>query len=288
MADKSKKKQKCYIYTRVSTQMQATEGFSLDAQRSRLAQAAEYHGLTIVREFSDEGISGKNTIDRPQVTEMLRLIEHGNPDGVRYVLVFKLSRFARNAADVLYNLQIMQDNGIDLISVEEGIDSSGPAGKLMISVLAAVAEIERDNIKVQTMAGIRQKAQEGGWTGGQAPFGYKLMYGDGRGGRLTVDEEEAEIVRLIFDKYAHTQMGYNGVAKWLNSHGYSRTVRQHGKYSVFMDFAIKDMLDNPVYLGKVVYQRFGMEKIKGTRNKSRRIKHDEYDMYEGQHEAIIN
>ena len=73
------KKQKCYVYTRVSTQTQAVDGYSLDAQSSRLRQAAEYHQLSIVREFSDAGISGKNTTDRPQFTEMLRLIASGNP-----------------------------------------------------------------------------------------------------------------------------------------------------------------------------------------------------------------
>ena len=69
-------------------------------------------------------------------------------DGVSFVLVFKLSRFGRNAADVLSTLQIMQDFGVNLICVEDGIDSSKDAGKLMISVLSAVAEIERENIRV--------------------------------------------------------------------------------------------------------------------------------------------
>ena len=69
----------------------------------------------------------------------------------RQVLVFKLSRFGRNAADVLNSLQRMQDFGVNLICVEDGIDSSKDSGKLMISVLSAVAEIERENILVQTM-----------------------------------------------------------------------------------------------------------------------------------------
>ena len=283
-----KKMQKCYLYTRVSTQVQAVDGYSLDAQHNRLLQTAEYHQLAVVREFSDKGISGKNTTDRPQITEMLRLIENGNPDGVRYVLVFKLSRFARNAADVLCSLQAMQDSGVDLISADEGIDSSGSAGKLVISVLAAVAEIERENIRAQVIAGQEQKAKEGGWNGGQTPFGYKLVRDEnGKNGRLVVDEEEAEIVRLIFDKYVHTGMGYSGVAKWLNANGYIREVRQHGKYSVFTGPAVSTILENPVYTGKIVYGRFAMEKVKGTRNKTRSVKHDKYDTYDGQHEAII-
>lgn len=86
-------------------------------------------------------------------------IESGK-DNVDFVLVFKLSRFGRNAADVLSSLQRMQDFGVNLICVEDGIDSSKDAGKLMISVLSAVAEIERENILVQTMEGRRQKARE--------------------------------------------------------------------------------------------------------------------------------
>ena len=74
-----------------------------------------------------------------------------------FVLVFKLSRFGRNAADVLNSLQRMQDFGVNLICVEDGIDSSKDSGKLMISVLSAVAEIERENILVQTMEGRKQK-----------------------------------------------------------------------------------------------------------------------------------
>lgn len=89
---------------------------------------------------------------------MMEDIKSGK-DGVSFVLVFKLSRFARNAADVLSTLQIMQDYGVNLICVEDGIDSSKDAGKLMISVLSAVAEIERENIRIQTMEGRIQKKQ---------------------------------------------------------------------------------------------------------------------------------
>ena len=71
----------------------------------------------------------------------------------------------------------MQDFGVNLICVEDGIDSSKDAGKLMISVLSAVAEIERENIRVQTMEGRIQKAREGKWNGGFAPYGYKLVDG---------------------------------------------------------------------------------------------------------------
>ena len=277
------RKQRCYIYTRVSTEIQV-EGFSLAAQREKLLRYADYNEMQVIQEFSDEGRSGKNTIDRPAFQNMMQKIQD-RADKVDFVLVFKLSRFGRNAADVLFNLQIMQDFGVNLICVEDGIDSSKDAGKLMISVLSAVAEIERENIRVQTMEGRQQKAREGGWNGGQAPYGYKI---DKEHGGLAIEESEAELVRLIFDKYVTTpDMGYNGVAKWLNENGYSKQARQNGVYSRISATFVKGVLDNPVYAGKIAYGRRKTEKIDGTRNEYHVVKQDEYSQYDGQHEAII-
>ena len=137
-----KKTTKCYLYTRVSTSIQV-EGYSLDAQRDKLRKYAAYEDMVIAGEYSDEGFSGKKIQGRADFRRMLNDIQN-QKDGVSYVLVFKLSRFGRNAADVLNSLQLMQDFGVNLISVEDGIDSSKEAGKLMISVLSAVAEIERE------------------------------------------------------------------------------------------------------------------------------------------------
>ena len=170
-----KEKIKVYIYTRVSTAMQI-DGYSLDAQKSRMKAYAEFNDYEIVGEYEDAGKSGKSIEGRIQFNQMMEDIKSGK-DGVSYVLVFKLSRFGRNAADVLSTLQVMQDFGVNLICVEDRIDSSKDAGKLMISVLSAVAEIERENIRVQTMEGRIQKAREGKWNGGFAPYGYKLEKG---------------------------------------------------------------------------------------------------------------
>ena len=117
-----KKQRKCYIYTHVSTAIQV-DGYSLDAQKDKLRKYAEYQDMTIVSEFSDEGFSGKNIKGRPEFTRMMEKIESGE-DGVDFVMVFKLSRFGRNAADVLNSIQTMQDYGVNLICVEDGIDSS--------------------------------------------------------------------------------------------------------------------------------------------------------------------
>lgn len=170
-----KEKTKVYIYTRVSTAMQI-DGYSLDAQKARMKAFADFNGYEIAGEYENAGKSGKSIEGRSEFQRMMEDIKSGK-DGVSFVLVFKLSRFGRNAADVLSTLQTMQDFDVNLICVEDGIDSSKDAGKLMISVLSAVAEIERENIRVQTMEGRIQKAREGKWNGGFAPYGYKLTDG---------------------------------------------------------------------------------------------------------------
>ena len=117
--------------------------------------------MEIVSEYSDEGKSGKSVEGRPEFQRMLDNIENGT-DEVQFVLVFKLSRFGRNAADVLNSLQRMQDFGVNLICVEDGIDSSKDSGKLMIYVLSAVTEIE----------GLEKQYRQ--LTGAKARFGQQM------------------------------------------------------------------------------------------------------------------
>lgn len=274
-------KSNVYTYTRVSTTMQI-DGYSLDAQKSRIKAFADYSQFNIVHEYEDAGKSGKSIEGRIQFQQMLNDIISGK-DKISFVLVYKLSRFGRNAADVLSTLQIMQDYGVNLICVEDGIDSSKDAGKLMISVLSAVAEIERENIRIQTMEGRIQKAREGRWNGGFAPYGYKLVEGF-----LQINEEEAEAIRLIFDLYANTDMGANCVAKYLENHGIRKIARHNGKYPVFNPHLIRMIINNPVYCGKIAYGRRKTEKVHGTRNDYKQVKSDDYLLVDGIHEAIID
>lgn len=281
MAESNIQPTRCYIYIRVSTAMQV-EGFSLDAQRDKLRTYAKLQGMVIAGEYSDEGKSGKSVEGRPEFRQMLDDIENGR-DGVSFVLVFKLSRFGRNAADVLSTLQRMQDYGVNLICVEDGIDSSKDSGKLVISVLSAVAEIERENILVQTMEGRRQKAREGKWNGGFAPYGYRL-----EDGKLVIAEDEAEVIRIIYDKFIHTNMGMNKIAAWLNQQGFQKKKRQNNTLDAFSASFVKGVLDNPVYCGKLAYGRRKNEKISGKRNEYHIVKQDNYMLYDGIHEAIIS
>ena len=270
-----------YIYTRVSTAMQI-DGYSLDAQKSRMKAYADYNNYEIVGEYEDAGKSGKSIEGRSDFNRMMTDIKSGK-DGVSYILVFKLSRFGRNAADVLSTLQVMQDFGVNLICVEDGIDSSKDAGKLMISVLSAVAEIERENIRVQTMEGRIQKAREGRWNGGFAPYGYSL-----NNGKLEINEEEAAAIRMIFDRYVNTASGANGIARYLADHGIYKIQRQNGKSPLFNAALIRKILKNPVYCGKIAYGRRRTEKVHGTRNDYHLVEQDNYILVDGIHEALVS
>ena len=276
-------KKKCYIYIRVSTTMQV-DGYSLEAQKERLMKFAEFQEMEVVREYCDAGKSGKSITGRPEFQRMLQDVSEER-DGVAFILVFKLSRFGRNAADVLNSLQFIQDYGVNLICVEDGIDSSKDSGKLTITVLSAVAEIERENILVQTMEGRKQKAREGKWNGGQAPFGYDL---DSKNSTLVVNEEEAEIVRIIYDKFVHTDMGADAICNYLNQRGYTKKKVRGHELNYFARGLIMKILDNPVYTGKIAYGKNVTEKVKGTRDEYRRVKTDDYLLADGLHEAIVD
>ena len=266
------RKKKCYIDTRVSTAAQ-TEGYSLEAQQERLREYADYKNLEIAGEYCDAGKSGKSIVGRPAFLQMLDDIS-SEKDNISFVLVFKLSRFGRNAADILKSLQLLEDYEVDLICVEDAIDSSTPGGKLTLTILSAVAEIERENINVQFMAGKMQKILNGGWPGGPAPYGYRSVNKE-----LVVEPEEAEIVKLIFDRYIQDDGTLNGVAIWLNNNGYSRISK--GEVKPFTYDFIVNVLDNPTYHGKINY--FRRTNIKGIRKNPK----DAVEV-DGIHEAIID
>ena len=272
----------CYLYMRVSTAMQI-EGYSLDAQRDRLLKEAKHRGYKVIGEYNDEGKSGKNIKGRPKFQEMLddiRTAKEGErPD---YVYVFKLSRFGRNAADTLSSLQFLEDFGVSLLCVEDGIDSAGAAGKLLISVYAAVAETERENIHAQTMAGRWQKAREGGWNGGFAPYGYRL-----EGGELKIADDEADLVREIYRMFTEENVGISTVARRLNERGIKKKIRNNANTDRIGQAFVKSVLDNPVYAGYLPYGRRKTEKIDGTRNEFHVVKQDSFEMYDGKQEAII-
>lgn len=271
---------KCVLYPRVSTEMQV-DGYSLEGQKNGLKRFADREDMEIVEVYEDAGKSGKSIEGRPAFKKMLSDIKDGLE--IDYILVYKLSRFGRNAADILNSLEFVQSYGVNLICIEEGIDSSQTSGKLLISVLSAVAEIERENIIEQTMNGRREKARQGGWNGGFAPYGYYL-----KDNQLLIEETEAEAIRIIYEKFGNSDIGYGGIAKYLNLQGLKKIPRQNGKLETWSGHFVRLILDNPVYCGKIAYGRRTREKIKGTKCEYKQVYTDDYILEDGQHEGIVS
>lgn len=274
---------KALIYTRVSTEMQV-EGFSLEGQLNELISWCAYEKMEVVGIYEEKGKSGKSIEGRPKFQEMLSDIQEERVK-CDYICVYKLSRFGRNAADILNSLELIQSYGVNLLCKEDLIDSSQAQSKMMISILGSVSEMERENIIVQSMNGRREKAKQGGWNGGFAPFGYTLENGE-----LQIIPEEAEIVRQIFTEFVHGGKGYTTIAKYLNLQGISKRKAKNSnrEFSDWASSAVKHILDNPLYCGKLTYGRRIKQKKQGTRNEFRTVKTKDFITVQGKHEAIIS
>lgn len=179
------------IYLRVSTTEQAKDGYGLDVQRAKCLAMAEVKGWPVVREFADEGISG--TIDetgRPGLSAMLQAVCNGEIDGV---IVMALDRLGRSARLVLDVVEHLVECDAEIVSCKESIDTSTPTGKFVLTVFAALAELERNNIVERTTDGRNARGKVDGERGGRVPMGYTRTDNG-----LELVESEAETVRLVF------------------------------------------------------------------------------------------
>ena len=251
----TKEGKSCVIYIRVSSERQV-KGYSLDGQKHYLAECAERRGMTVLDTYVEEGKSGKSIEGRTEFQRMLDDIQSGKVH-TDYVLVFKLSRFGRNARDVLNSLEFIMKYGVHLMCVEDGLDSSTSMGKMMITILGAVAELERENIIAQSLLGREEKAKSGGWNGGFAPYGYRLVKGDDKSkGKLETVPEEKAVVQLVFDMFLNRNMGYTSISGYLNRNGYTRPPAKNAirpSYGEWSSDHIKRMLNNPIYTGRVAW-----------------------------------
>lgn len=276
----SRNKKRCIIYIRVSSERQV-DGFSIDGQRRYLTQWAEAEGMTVSAVYIEPGRSGKSISGREQFQKMLDDVATGKVK-TDFILVFKLSRFGRNAKDVLNSLAFLMRYNIHLLSKEDGLDSSTAMGRMMITILGAVAEMERENIMAQTALGREEKARQGGWNGGIAPYGYDLI-----DGILVVNEEQAKIVRYCFEEYVYTSIGCSTIVGRLNRQGIAW--KTSGRFTDWDIQQVRRILDNPVYTGRIAFGRTKLQHIEGTDCDYKRVKNDNYILSdEISHEAIID
>lgn len=256
------------MYTRVSTEEQVNEGFSLRDQKESIDAYAERHGLTIVSEYTDAGKSGKSIDGRPQ---MIRLLEDARRKKFDVVIVTRLDRLGRNTGDSIKISELFDKNNVKLISLSESIDTTTPTGKAFFNFLSTMNQLERDTIAARVKSGMTQRAREGKWNGGIC-FGYEVS-----NKKLEVNTEEARIVEEIFD-YADQGFGYKKIAGILNRKGYT-TKRGHA----FSIGTLKGILDNPIYIGKI---RFNQHV--DWANRRRAGKNPDVLIVDGEHEPIIS
>ena len=183
------------IYIRVSTDAQREEGYSIDAQKELLTAHCISKGLKNYAYYIDGGFTGSN-IHRPQ---MQRLIADINQNKISHVVVYKLDRLSRSQKDTLHLIEdIFNPKGVDFISMNESMDTSTPLGRLMLGILSAFAQLERENIRERTRMGMRERVKSGKWMGGgRTPFGYDY---DEQKGTL-IPNHDAERVRKAYELY---------------------------------------------------------------------------------------
>lgn len=186
---------KAAVYIRVSTDAQREEGYSIEAQKEMLTAYCISKGIKNYEYYIDGGFSGSN-IDRPALT---RLIADIKAKKIFCVLVYKLDRLSRSQKDTLYLIEdVFNPHGVDFVSLNESMDTSTPLGRLMLGILSAFAQLERENIRERTRMGMKERIKSGLWPGGgRVPFGYD--YNSEKG--ILIPNSDAETVRRIYDLY---------------------------------------------------------------------------------------
>jgi len=202
------------IYCRVSTEEQATEGFSIRAQEQKLKEYVNVKDWSVYNVYLDEGISGKNITERPAINRMITDIKAGR---VKNVLVFKIDRLTRSTADLVYLIDLFKEYDCAFNSLMESIDTATASGRMFIKIIGIFAEFERENIAERTRVGFERKAREGYTNASRhASYGYDRA----KGQKIqTINENEAEYVREIFDMYVNQGMSLTGIARKLNIRG---------------------------------------------------------------------
>ena len=233
------------IYVRVSTEEQATEGFSIHAQKDKLTKYAEVSDYNIVDYYIDDGISGKNLQDRPEVTRLINDVKSGK---INNVLVYKLDRLTRSVKDLIYLIELFDKYNCTFNSQTEKIDTSNAVGRMFVKIIGIFAEFERENLAERVTFGYEQKTKEGNYTNCNGVFGYDYLVGKGK---LVVNKEESYYVRKIYEWYLEGDSMLK-IAKKLKDLNVPTKRGGHWNQST-----INSILNNPLYIGNV---RYGIRK----------------------------
>lgn len=227
------------IYVRVSTQEQAEEGYSIKAQLERLQAYAASQDWKVVKTYVDDGQSAKDM----KRTDLTRMLEDMKEDIFDCVLVYKLDRLTRSVLDLYTMLNYFEQYNVKFKSATEVYDTTNAMGRLFITLVAALAQWERENLGERVRMGMHQKAKEGKWTVSTPPFGF-----DKDGNYLVINEKEAAIVKEIFDLYLTGKYGVGKVAKLLNQRGFKTRSESNWNFAT-----VHYVLQNKIYIGTMRY-----------------------------------
>ncbi|MED1781319.1 recombinase family protein [Brevibacillus fortis] len=253
------------VYIRVSTEDQAREGFSIPAQREKLLSYVHSQGWEVHALYADEGVSAKDT-NRPALGRLLQDIRTGEID---VVLVYRLDRLTRSVLDLYQLLQEFDRYAVHFKSCTEVYDTTTAIGRLFITLVAALAQWERENLAERVKLGMSQMARERKRPGGPAPYGYNLVRGT-----LVVNQTEAAGVRSMFERYDRGESPRQ-IAEWANHSGL------RGKNGAsWSASAVLRLLKNPVYHGALRWNY--------TDTDQQRNDPEEWIIEEATHPAIID
>lgn len=246
------KKSRALIYVRVSTEKQAQKGISLPAQEERCREVAEEAGLEVEKDdvYVDAGESAR-TAKRPALLDLLARSKKDSQVGA--VIVYDVSRLARNRLDFALIKQVFQKQGIALVSATEPIDES-PEGQMLEGVLSTVAEFFSAQSGRKISANMEKKARAGGWPN-LAPYGYrnrkeKLPSGEIKAW-IEPDPKEAPWVKRVFQEFASGDWSLKALARKLDSQGIPVRSQRNRKTKRFHHSHLDRMLRNRIYIGLI-------------------------------------
>ncbi len=256
-------------YVRVSTGKQ--DELSPDSQAKLLKDYAKSHGYVVSKIFYEVGISGRKADKRPEFQKMIGLAKSSDHPADA-ILVWKYSRFARNQEEsIVYKSLLKKKHNVDVISVSEPL-VDGPFGSLIERIIEWMDEYYSVRLSGEVTRGMKEKAERGGYQA-RPPLGYKIVT---HKEPPVIVPEEAEIVKLIFEKYANENLGIFEIARLLNMHNFKTS---HGKE--FERRSIEYILQNPTYCGMIRWNR--------TINETNEIRPEsEWIVTDGEHPAIIS
>jgi len=233
------------LYPRVSTDGQERDGTSLETQQQACLKRALELGYDVPERFMVRETYSGLTLDRPRLNEVRQWVRDGE---VQAVVAYALDRLSRDPVDFIILQEEIERAGVEIILVTESLDSSD-MGKLISHIKGHAAKLEVEKIKERTSRGIRKRAELGMLPNGRGGrlYGYLYMKGKGEGRGIRIpNENEAEVVRQIFNWLLEEGLSINGIIKRLrlSSHPPRESASAWGRSSVYA------ILTNPAYCGK--------------------------------------